>query len=693
MTVVDPNQNTLFDHSPGSEQVRQQLEQLRQTINQHNYRYYVLDQPQVPDAEFDRLMRELQALEAEHPELITAESPSQRVGAEPLEGFTQVTHELPMLSLDNAMNEEEFCAFYRRLQDRLASQDDIELVCEPKLDGLAVSLLYEDGKLVRAATRGDGQTGEDITSNVRTIQNVPLRLMGEGFPQRLEVRGEVYMPLDGFNAYNQKALAAGEKQFANPRNAAAGSLRQLDPRLTAKRPLEFCSYSVGVVSEPDRLANTHFEILQQLRDWGLKINAETRRLMDLSEALECYRSLAEKRHDLAYEIDGSVFKVNALVQQQQLGFVARAPRWAIAYKFPAVEQMTRLLDVDFQVGRTGAITPVARLEPVQVAGVTVSNATLHNMDEISRLDARIGDMVVIRRAGDVIPQVVSVVLEQRPEDATEIVMLDRCPVCHSSIEKLDGEAVARCTGGLFCSAQRKEAIKHFASRKALDVEGLGVKLIDQLVDAGMIESVGDLFRLTQEQLIGLERMGEKSAINLLQALEAAKQTTLGRFLYALGIREVGTVTAQNLADYFGFLERIRSATIDQLLAVSDVGDVVAKHIRHFFEEPHNTEIIEQLLKAGVHFPESEPTASAAGSDEAPLLGKVAVITGTLSQMSRDEAKEKLQQLGVKVTGSVSKKTDFLVAGEKVGSKLAKAQSLGVEILDEEALVALIESLN
>jgi DNA ligase (NAD+) len=387
-----------------------------------------------------------------------------------------------------------------------------------------------------------------------------------------------------------------------------------------------------------------------------------------------------------------VFKVNSLAQQQQLGFVARAPRWAVAYKFPAVEQMTRLLDVDFQVGRTGAITPVARLEPVQVAGVTVSNATLHNMDEIGRLDARIGDMVVIRRAGDVIPQVVSVVLEQRPDEALKIAMLAQCPVCHSSIEKVEGEAVARCTGGLFCSAQRKEAIKHFASRKALDVEGLGVKLIDQLVDAGLIESVGDLFRLTQEQLIGLERMGEKSAVNLLEALEVAKQTTLGRFLYALGIREVGTVTAQNLAEHFGFLERIRSASIDQLLAVSDVGDVVAKHIRHFFEEPHNTEIIEQLLEAGVHFPESEPAASA-DSDEAPLLGKVAVITGTLSHMSRDEAKEKLQQLGVKVTGSVSKKTDFLVAGEKAGSKLAKAQSLGIEILDEEALVALIESLN
>jgi len=522
--------------------VNQRIEQLRSEINLHNHRYYVLDEPSIPDAEYDRLLRELQQLEAEHPQLISADSPTQRVGATPLSQFVSVTHERPMLSLDNAMNAEEFSAFYQRLQERLKTSDSIALACEPKLDGLAVSILYEQGLLVRAATRGDGQTGEDITQNVRTIKNVPLRLQGDDFPARLEVRGEVYMPKAGFEAYNDKARANDEKVFANPRNAAAGSLRQLDPNITAKRPLEFCAYSIGVVSDDAVLPATHSAILQRIKRWGIRINEEMRVVNGVAEAQAFFEQLGEKRHRLAYEIDGTVFKVDDLALQEQLGFVARAPRWAIAYKFPAVEEMTELLDVDFQVGRTGAVTPVARLKPVHVAGVTVSNATLHNMDEIARLGVKIGDTVIIRRAGDVIPQIVSVVAEKRPADARDIQIPANCPVCDSLVEKVEGEAVARCTGGLVCSAQRKEAIKHFASRKALDIEGLGDKLIDQLVDAGLIDSVDDLFHLTLEQLAGLERMAEKSAQNILDALNTAKQTTLGRFLYALGIREVGTVT-------------------------------------------------------------------------------------------------------------------------------------------------------
>ncbi|MFK4754377.1 NAD-dependent DNA ligase LigA [Oceanobacter antarcticus] len=669
-------------------QARTRIEQLRQQINDHNHRYYVLDEAAIPDAEYDRLMRELQTLEAQYPQWITADSPTQRVGAEPLAAFDQVQHELPMLSLDNAMNAEEFAAFYQRIRDRLKTTAEIELICEPKLDGLAVSLLYEQGKLVRAATRGDGQTGEDITRNVRTINNVPLRLQGDAWPRRIEVRGEVYMPKAGFEAYNAKARAADEKVFANPRNAAAGSLRQLDARITAKRPLEFCAYSIGIVSDEFGLATTHRGILDQIQGWGIRINPETRTANGLEQALDCYRLLGEKRHQLGYEIDGSVFKVNALALQQQLGFVARAPRWAIAYKFPAVEQMTRLLGVDFQVGRTGAVTPVARLEPVHVAGVTVSNATLHNMDEVARLGVRIGDTVIVRRAGDVIPQVVSVVLEQRPEHTDAILIPDSCPVCDSLIEKVEGEAVARCTGGLVCAAQRKEAIKHFASRKALDVEGLGDKLIEQLVAADLIDSVDDLFHLTLEQLSGLERMGEKSATNVLAALDKAKQTTLGRFLYALGIREVGVVTAQSLADHFGFLQRIMDASIEQLLDVADVGSVVASHVVNFFAEAHNRTVIEQLKNAGVVWPEGEPARAAA--EDLPLAGQTAVITGTLTALSRDEAKAHLQTLGAKVTGSVSAKTDFLVAGEKAGSKLAKATQLGVSVWDETRLLAVLE---
>lgn len=685
-------QHDLFAEEPqGSSAVSatqdaSRIQVLRDTLQQHNYRYYVLDDPSIPDAEYDRLLRELQTLEQQYPQLITPDSPTQRVGAAPLKTFSEVVHELPMLSLDNAMTAEEFSAFYQRVQDRLKSTADIEFACEPKLDGLAVSLLYEQGVLVRGATRGDGQTGEDVTQNVRTIKNIPLKLQGD-FPARIEIRGEVYMPRAGFDAYNDKARANDEKVFANPRNAAAGSLRQLDPGVTAKRPLEFCAYSIGVVSDDKTLADTHSGILQQVKSWGVRINEEMQVVQGLDAARAFFARLGDKRNSLAYDIDGTVFKVNSLALQQQLGFVARAPRWAIAYKFPATEEMTELLGVDFQVGRTGALTPVARLKPVHVAGVTVSNATLHNMDEVQRLGVKIGDTVIIRRAGDVIPQVVSVVTEKRPAGAVDILLPAQCPVCDSLVEKVEGEAVARCTGGLFCAAQRKEAIKHFASRKALDIEGLGDKLIEQLVDEGLIDSVDDVFHLTLEQLAGLERMAEKSAQNILDALAVAKNTTLGRFIYALGIREVGTVTANQLAAHFGFLDRIMAASTEQLLAVPDVGTVVAAHIHNFFAEPHNRSIIEQLQRAGVTWPEQEPVQA----DDLPLSGKTAVITGTLvaSGMSRDDAKALLEQLGCKVAGSVSAKTDFLVAGEKAGSKLDKALSLQVAVLDEAQFLALL----
>lgn len=668
----------------------EKIQSLREQINHHNHLYYVLDEPSLPDAEYDRLMRELQALEQENPDLITTDSPTQRVGGAPLSGFTEVQHERPMLSLDNAMNADEFIAFDQRVRDRLKTTDTIEYACEPKLDGLAISLLYVNGQLSRAATRGDGETGEDVTQNVRTIKNIPLRLIGSDIPERIEIRGEVYMPKAGFEAYNERARENDEKVFANPRNAAAGSLRQLDSSITAKRPLEFCAYSLGVVSDEYDLPDTHSATLEQVRQWGLRINEEMRVVQGIEAAQEFFASLGEKRLGLDYEIDGTVFKVNSLALQEELGFVARAPRWAIAYKFPAVEELTELLGVDFQVGRTGALTPVARLKPVHVAGVTVSNATLHNMDEIARLGVKIGDTVIIRRAGDVIPQVVSVVQDRRPQSATDILMPDTCPVCESHVEKVDGEAVARCTGGLVCSAQRKEAIKHFASRKAMDVEGLGDKLIEQMVEAGLIDTLDDLFHLTLEDVAGLERMAEKSAQNVLNALEKAKQTTLSRFIYALGIREVGVVTANNLASYFGFLDRIMSATHEQLIEVDDIGDIVAAHLVNFFAEEHNRTVIAQLQKAGVSWEEKEPVKAV---ENAPLAGKTAVITGTLSDMTRDDAKEALEALGAKVTGSVSAKTDFLVAGEKAGSKLAKAQKLDVKVYDEQAFKALLSELS
>ncbi|NGZ14000.1 NAD-dependent DNA ligase LigA [Vibrio aestuarianus] len=674
--------------------IQNQLNQLRETLHYHSVRYYVEDSPEIPDAEYDRLMRELLELEAQHPELITLDSPSQRVGGKPLDGFEQVKHEIPMLSLDNAFDDDELDAFHKRIQDRLATTEldafccEPKLdafCCEPKLDGLAVSLLYENGVLIQAATRGDGTTGENITENVRTISAIPLKLQGEGWPTRLEVRGEVFMPKAGFERLNQQALKTGDKTFVNPRNAAAGSLRQLDSKITAKRPLNFYAYSVGVV-EGVELALSHYQRFLQLKAWGLPMCPETRLVNSLDEVKSYYQSILTRREQLAYEIDGVVIKVDDIQAQQQLGFVARAPRWAIAYKFPAQEEITVLNDVEFQVGRTGAITPVAKLEPIFVGGVTVSNATLHNADEIERLGVKIGDSVTIRRAGDVIPQVVSVVLDRRPASARDIVFPNHCPVCNSEIERIEGEAVARCTGGLVCQAQRKEALKHFVSRKALDVDGLGVKVIEQLVDKEMVKTPADLFRLKAGQLTILERMGPKSAQNVVNALEKSKLTTLARFLYSLGIREVGETTAANLALHFETLENISQATFDELLKVQDVGVVVASHITSFFEQDKNKKVIDELIELGVQWPNVEKPSE---DSVQPLLGKVVVLTGSLSQLSRSDAKAALQALGAKVTGSVSKNTDILFAGEAAGSKLAKAQELGIEIRTEQDLLSMM----
>ena len=673
-----------------TQSISAQMEALRDTINEYNYQYYVLDNPTVPDSEYDRVFQELKALEAENPALITPDSPTQKVGGQPLGAFEQVTHEVPMLSLDNAFSEEELTAFEKRVKDRLKDDSALPFSCEPKLDGLAVSILYEQGQLVRAATRGDGQVGENITANVRTIGNVPLKLRGQDIPERIEVRGEVFMPKAGFEKLNNAQREAGLKVFANPRNAAAGSLRQLDSRITAKRPLMFYAYSLGVVS-PDtfELPDSHHARLRQLAEWGLPMCPEIDTATGAKGCQAYYEHILQQRDSLPYDIDGVVFKVDTIALQEALGFVARAPRWAIAQKFPAQEEMTRLLDVEFQVGRTGAITPVARLEPVFVGGVTVSNATLHNQDEIDRLGVKVGDTVVIRRAGDVIPQVVSVVAAKRPEDARDIVFPLVCPVCDSHVEKLEDEAVARCTGGLICGAQRKQALKHFASRKAMDIDGLGDKLIEQLVDADLLKTPVDIFHLTLPELVQLERMGEKSAVNLLNAIEASKQTTLAKFLYSLGIREVGEATAQNLAMHFTNLDAIQAADIEALQSVPDVGIIVAQHIANFFAEEHNLDVLKGLIEAGIQWPAIE----APNVDEQVLQGKTAVVTGTLSEMSRSDVKALLQQAGAKVAGSVSAKTDFLVAGEKAGSQLAKAQDLGVEVWDEARLMAFLREQN
>ncbi|GAB7220728.1 NAD-dependent DNA ligase LigA [Vibrio comitans] len=669
-----------------SDSIQQQHAKLSEALHYHAVRYYVEDSPEIPDAEYDRLMRQLIELEESNPELITVDSPSQRVGGAPLSGFTQVTHQVPMLSLDNAFDDSELKAFHKRMQDRLNSSELGAFSCEPKLDGLAVSLMYENGVLVQAATRGDGTTGENITQNVRTISAIPLKLQGEGYPTRLEVRGEVFMPKAGFERFNEQAIAKGEKPFANPRNAAAGSLRQLDSRITAKRPLGFYAYSVGVI-EGGELANSHYQRFLQLKEWGLPMCPVVRKVENLNEVIAYYQYILETRDDLDYEIDGVVIKLDEIAKQEQLGFVARAPRWAIAYKFPAQEELTILNDVEFQVGRTGAITPVAKLEPVFVGGVTVSNATLHNADEIQRLGVMVGDTVIIRRAGDVIPQITGVVLDRRPDDAKAIVYPVVCPVCGSDAERTEGEAVTRCTGGLVCSAQRKQALKHFVSRKAMDVDGLGDKVVEQLVEKEMVQTPADLFKLSAGRITVLERMGPKSAQNVIDALEKSKQTTLPRFLYSLGIREVGEATAANLAQHFKTLERIEQASVDALLEVPDVGVIVAEHIKVFFAQESNQAVIAELIESGITW---EAVKEVANAQELPLVGKTVVLTGSLSQLTRSDAKAALQNLGAKVTGSVSKKTDILFAGEAAGSKLAKAQDLGIEIQDEQGLITLMQ---
>ncbi|MCH8250345.1 MAG: NAD-dependent DNA ligase LigA [Proteobacteria bacterium] len=666
---------------------RKHAESLRDRIRHHNYRYHALDDPEVPDVEYDRLMRELLALETDHPELVTTDSPTQRVGDTPVSGFGTVRHELPMLSLGNAFSEDELKDFNRRVLDRLDLDSDAELMyaAEPKLDGAAVSLLYENGVLVQGATRGDGTTGEDITHNVRTIEAIPLRLLGKGFPRRLEVRGEVFMPKAGFKAYNEKARAAGEKTFVNPRNAAAGSLRQLDPKLTAERPLDMYAYSVGI-ADGGRLPERHSEIIDQLQEWGIKVCPDRRVVNGVDGCLKYHRNIGDRRDDLSYEIDGVVYKIDSLSMQGKLGFVSRAPRWAIAHKFPAQEEMTEVEGVEFQVGRTGAVTPVARLKPVFVGGVTVSNATLHNIDELHRKDVRVGDTVIVRRAGDVIPEVVSVILNRRPSGTRRVRLPKKCPVCKSRVERVDGETVARCTGGLFCAAQRAEALKHFVSRRALDIEGFGAKLIEQLVATDRLKTPADIFQLTRKELSELDRMGERSAENLVGSIEESKSTTLARFLFALGIREVGEATAAGIAAHFGNLAEVISATEDDLQRVQDVGPVVAARLRAFLSEKHNLEVIARLQKYGVVWAEADPAQAHA---DGALMGKTFVITGTLPTMTRDEAKELIQSAGGKVTGSVSSKTDYLVAGEKAGSKLIKAEKLEIEILDETALQNLI----
>ncbi|WP_227368975.1 NAD-dependent DNA ligase LigA [Halomonas sp. M20] len=667
---------------PETPELFEEIAQLRTELDEANYRYYVHDDPTLTDADYDRRLRRLQELESRHPDLIAPDSPTQRVGAAPAEGFPEVKHAVPMLSLDNAFNDEEIMAFVKRVNERLErDSDDLTFCCEPKLDGLAVSLVYENGALVSGATRGDGRTGEGITSNLRTLRSIPLKLRGESIPQLLEVRGEVYISHSGFEALNERARKEGSKVFANPRNAAAGSLRQLDPQVTAQRPLEFCAYQVARIDDYNA-PMTHSALMARLREFGFRTNPELDRVQGSAALLTYCQHLGEKRERLDYDIDGAVIKVDELRLQRELGFVARAPRWAIAYKFPAQEQTTWLKAVEFQVGRTGAITPVARLDPVTVAGALVSNATLHNQDEIVRLGAMIGDRVVIRRAGDVIPQVVRVIEDERPEGVLPIEFPRHCPVCGSDVERIDGEAVVRCPAGLFCAAQRKEALKHFASRRALDIDGLGTKIIDQLIEREWVKTPADLFHLKAQALAELPRLAEKSAQNLIDALEKSRHTTLPRFIYALGIREVGEATAGNLARHFGTLEALMQAALADLEAVEDVGPVVAAHVHAFFNEPHNRETVAQLIDAGVRWEEAEVSAR-----PQPLLGQTWVLTGTLESMTRDEGKARLQALGAKVSGSVSKKTAGVVAGPGAGSKLAKAEELNVDVFDEASFLS------
>ncbi len=668
--------------------VMEEVAQLHRELLEASHRYYVLDDPTLTDADYDTRLRRLEALEAEYPQLISSESPTQRVGAAPASGFEEVQHAVPMLSLNNAFDDDELRAFVQRaaktleLGDAQDAGDELSFCCEPKLDGLAVSLIYENGVLVQGVTRGDGRTGEGITTNLRTIRSIPLKLRGDDLPELLEVRGEVYMSHAGFEALNARGRDEDGKVFANPRNAAAGSLRQLDSNIAASRPLEFCAYQVARVDDAllaSEAGQNHSGLMALLNDYGFRTSPQLEVVRGAQGIIDYTRRLGEQRDDLDHDIDGAVIKLDALRLQRELGFVARAPRWAIAYKYPAQEQETTLEGVDFQVGRTGALTPVARLAPVQVAGVVVSNATLHNMDEVERLGVQIGDSVIIRRAGDVIPQVVRVASEGTSREA--IVLPDGCPVCGSEIERLEGEVVARCAGGLICAAQRKEALKHFSSRKALDVDGLGEKLIEQLIERELVKTPADLFHLEAATLAELPRMGEKSAANLVASLDKSRNTTLARFIYALGIREVGEATAANLATHFGTLEALRAADQAALEAVEDVGPIVAAHIHTFFQQPTNNETLEALLACGLSWEEVE-----IGERHQPLAGQTWVLTGSLDSMTRDEGKARLQALGAKVAGSVSKKTAGVVAGEAAGSKLEKAMQLGLTVLDEETFV-------
>ena len=687
-----------------SKSARDKAQALREKIEDANYRYHALDTPSITDAEYDALMRELEALEAEHPQLRTADSPTQRVGAAPSRAFSEVRHSIPMLSLANAFSEDEVNDFVRRIRERLgradSKQDDLEFAVEPKFDGLAISLHYEGGMFVRGATRGDGESGEDVTANLRTIKSIPLRLRGKGFARVLEVRGEVYMPRAGFEKYNEKARASDGriKPLINPRNAAAGSLRQLDPRVTAARPLAFYAYAVGVV-DGGTLPPKHSQTMHQLREWGFPVS----QLVDVADGaqgcLAYYRRIAAQRDRLPFDIDGVVYKLNDLAAQRELGFVGRTPRWAIAHKFPAQEQTTVVEDIIVNIGRTGAATPAAKLKPVFVGGVTVTNATLHNTDQVARLDVRVGDTVVVRRAGDVIPEVVSVVIDQRPPHARPWRMPARCPVCGSAIVREEGESVARCTGGLTCAAQRVQSLFHFASRRAMDIEGLGERYIEQLCDFDYVHSVADLYKLSLDDLLEMKRSADlrdgttpetvksgkvatKWAENLIGAIAHSKQTTLDRFLYALGIPDVGDATAKALARHFGSLDPLMQASEAELIEVPDVGPIMAAHIATFFAEPHNREAIAQLRAAGVTWKDSAPQRKAEG----PLSDKTVVLTGTLTSLTRDEAKDRLEALGAKVSGSVSKKTSFVVAGGEAGSKFDKAQELGVEIWDEARLL-------
>ncbi|KMZ11889.1 DNA ligase [Candidatus Burkholderia humilis] len=671
---------------PSADRPAERAAWLRSELERANYAYYVLDQPDLPDAEYDTLFKELQGIETDHPDLITPDSSTQRVGGEVAAGFTPVVHDVPMLSLNNGFADEDIAAFNKRVSDALGVAP-VEYACELKFDGLAISLRYDDGKFVQASTRGDGATGEDVTANVRTIRSIPLTLKGKNVPKRLDVRGEVLMFKRDFERLNARQREAEQREFVNPRNAAAGGLRQLDPKMTAQRSLSFFAYGIGVL-EGAEMPATHAGLLDWYKGMGLPVNVERAVVEGAEGLLGFFRKIGEKRDTLPYDIDGVVYKVDKREEQDKLGFVSRTPRFALAHKFPAQEALTQLFAIDVQVGRTGAITPVARLSPVFVGGATVTNATLHNEDEVRRKDIRIGDTVIVRRAGDVIPEVVGAMLDRRPDDAREFVMPTECPVCGSKIKRLPDEAIARCTGGLFCPAQRKQALWHFAQRHALDIDGLGEKIIDQLVEQNLVRTPADLFNLGFSTLAALDRFADKSAQNLIDSLEKASKTTLARFIYALGIRHVGESTAKDLAKHFGSLDPIMAASVEELLEVNDVGPIVAEAIHNFFSEEHNQHVIEQL-RVKVSWPEGPPAPKA---PQGVLAGKTVVLTGTLPSLSREDAKEMLEAAGAKVAGSVSKKTDYVVAGGEAGSKLAKAEELGVPVLDEDGMRKLLEGV-